>query len=292
MLIIVLVFGMASCAKQEKQQRLKVITTIYPYEMLIKQIVGDKAEVVSIIPNNVSPHSYSPTPDDLKQIERANLVFSNGFGLEVYLEKVLSGLNGKHLSAEGLIVFEKNYHQYPASIGEDEEHHTHRLNPHVWLDLHFLEQIAYGILGKMSEIDPDNLDYYIGNTKNLIKELDLADSLISEEALNRSLNTINFHDSFYYFNQSYGIKTVAVIASSPGKEPTPREISKLGELIKDKHVNVIFLEPQLNPKAGEIIAEEYGISLDYLDPLGDRKKISKVSELILDNWAVMSKYLK
>jgi len=279
-----------SCTSPVESGKIRIVTTIYPYELLIKQITGEKCEVTSIVPNNVSPHSYSPTPDDLKLIETANLVFSNGLGLEIYLEKILNSLKESHLSAENILSDSIDESLENTHIGEA-HNHSHSKNPHLWLDPIFLQDIVTGILSRLESIDSENIDLYRENAAKLIEELQHFDEKIKSETEGKHLSIINFHDSFYYFNKRYGINTVAVITSSPGKEPTAKELSELGEVISANRVKVIFLEPQLNPKAGEIIANEYKIALDYLDPLGSREKTKTIVGLLSENWNTLNKYL-
>jgi zinc transport system substrate-binding protein len=77
------------------------------------------------------------------------------------------------------------------------------------------------------------------------------------------------------------------VEESPGKEPTPKELSILGNIIKEHQVKAIFLEPQMDRKAGETLAQEFNLKLLMLDPLGSDGKAKTIAQLIDYNWQSM-----
>jgi zinc transport system substrate-binding protein len=284
---------------EDEQEDLSIVATIYPYEMLISQIAGDKATVRSLIPTSASPHTYSPTPEDIKTLERADFVFSNGADLETYLDNALIALGEKHISAESLLpeltldiappdAIEKHDHNH----GDDHGHSHHGVNPHFWLDPVIMEIVASGITQHLQLIDPENSSYYLSRYNLLSAELNMLDDLIKEERKTLSdINILYFHDAFHYFNKRYDINAVGVIVSSPGREPSVKELVEIGEKIKEHKVSVIFSEPQLNRKPAQVIADEFGLKLDVLDPLGNPQDHNTIVELILQNWNTMKKNL-
>jgi len=77
------------------------------------------------------------------------------------------------------------------------------------------------------------------------------------------------------------------VQESPGKEPTPKELALLGNIIKEHNVQAIFLEPQMDRKAGETLSKEFNLKLLTLDPLGSDGKAQTIAELIDSNWQKM-----
>ncbi len=288
-----------------ESQKLRIVTTIYPYELLVGQITGDRAEVTSFIPPDASPHTYSPTPNDMKVLENADLVISNGMDLEVFLERAFVNIADKHIrAAEFLpdeIAAELNHHNskhlekshssnHPDHSHNSHDHH-HEANPHFWLDPLLIITVAEGITERIITLDQDSSEHYRKRLEKLQTELVTLDQEIREERESLGeLNIVNFHDAFYYFNKRYDINRVAVVVKSPGKEPSPRELVNIGNLINKHQVRVIFLEPQLNPKAAEIIAREHNLRTETLDPLGSYINASSVPELIYFNWQIMKEH--
>ncbi|HOH60803.1 MAG TPA: metal ABC transporter substrate-binding protein, partial [Candidatus Cloacimonadota bacterium] len=55
----------------------------------------------------------------------------------------------------------------------------------------------------------------------------------------------------------------------------------------EHQVKCIFIEPQQNDKAAQVLAKEYQMQIYTLDPLGGSLPVDSVSDLILANWKVM-----
>ena len=102
-LLVALLFTL-SCKKQEvSQKKPLLLATIHPYELILQQLAGDEFEVSCIIPVNASPHTWSPNPADLKNINLAALILANGLGLEGNLEKNLAERKDVYLEAAVLL---------------------------------------------------------------------------------------------------------------------------------------------------------------------------------------------
>ena len=64
---------------------------------VVKNVGGDKANVVSLVPPGGDPHVFEPTPTDAKNIAEADLVFVSGLGFEGWIDRLVeaSGYQGK-----------------------------------------------------------------------------------------------------------------------------------------------------------------------------------------------------
>jgi ABC-type Zn uptake system ZnuABC Zn-binding protein ZnuA len=281
----------------EESDRIQIVTTIYPYEILIREIAGERAEVSSLIPADASPHSYSPTPSDIKALEDADLVVSNGMGLAANISEVLKSLGSRHIEAAAFLsgflpAEDKHNHDDQSKLPGHHHSHDHgSVNPHFWLDPVFLLKIAEGVTEKIISLDPEHTSYYESNFQEIESALlDLDRNIAAERKELGELSIINFHDAFYYFNKRYDIHRAVVVMESPGKEPSPRELVNIGRMIKEHEVAVLFIEPQFNPKAAEVIAEEYGLPVAVLDPLGSHFQVKTAAGLIQQNWNTIKEY--
>jgi zinc transport system substrate-binding protein len=66
-------------------QQLKVVATIFPIYDIAKNIAGDKAKVVNILPPGASPHTFEPKPSDILALQDASLIFVIGHGLDDWI---------------------------------------------------------------------------------------------------------------------------------------------------------------------------------------------------------------
>ncbi len=71
--------------------------------------------------------------------------------------------------------------------------------------------------------------------------------------------TLLFHPSFGYLFRRYGIELAGVIEEFPGKEPSPKYLQQLTQIIKARHIRAIFTETLLPRQPAQVIAEATGV---------------------------------
>lgn len=243
---------------------LKVVTTTTVFADIVQNVGGTRVAASSIIPPGVGPEDYEPKPDDARKLEDADLVVSNGVGLDDFLDGLISaGAGGdtpRLVLGDGI----------PVLTVDGEE------NPHFWLDptlvtAYYLPSIS----DKLSELDPDGSATYDENAAAYAATLDALDMELKEKiaaipAANRKL--VTFHDAFPYFAQHYGFEMLGVILENVGQEPTAAELAALVGTVKSAGVKAVFTEAQFSPDLTQTLADEAGISTVvttlYNDALG------------------------
>src|SRR4029079_7525750 len=75
---------------------IQVVTTTTVFADIVRSVGGSRADVHPIIPPGVGPEDYEPKPDDARLLADAQLIVSNGVGLDDFLDRLLeSGGGGK-----------------------------------------------------------------------------------------------------------------------------------------------------------------------------------------------------
>lgn len=270
---LLLLLALTGCQLENKSERPLVIATIRPYELLLRELLGPDFEVRALIPANASPHTYSPGPRDLKALREADLALSNGLGLETGLEQAFTALGASHLRVEDLISGE-----LPAPGG----------NPHVWLSPPLMRILTLRLGESLRQMFPAQAPGIARRASDLAAAFAALDQRISREReLFGSTPLITFHDSFCWFNLAYNIDHLGSVQSSPGREPMPREISRLGDLVRDHGVRAVCIEPQMDRRSADVLAREFGLRVIELDPLGFSLGCETLPELIAANWERM-----
>jgi zinc transport system substrate-binding protein len=129
---------------------------------------------------------------------------------------------------------------------------------------------------KMIKVNPQSKEEYIQNSKTLILKLKAIDQDFRKHKLSGSVFT--FHNSFSYYAEEYGIQIAGVVQTSPGENPSPKELAELINKAKENNVKIIFVEPQMSDRAAKTIAETLNIDIAVIDPLGD----PNTAETIMD----------
>ena len=231
---------------------LQVVTTTTVFADIVQAVGGSRVTVSSIIPAGVGPEDYEPRPDDAARLADAELIISNGVGLDDFLERLITSGSGG--STPRIVLGD----------GIDPILVDGEPNPHFWLDPtivrdHYLPVIA----AKLTELDPEGRPTYEANRVAYSGELDSLDRELMAQVetiprANRKL--VTFHDAFPYFARHYGFEIVGVIVANVGQEPTASELAALVEQVKSAGVRAVFSEVQFNPQLSRTLATEAGIT--------------------------------
>lgn len=282
--------------------KLKVVASIYPVGDIVRQVGKDYVDVTVVLPAGASPHTFEPTPGLIKKISSAKIFFMVGAGLEYWAEKFikLAGTNPETvIFSQGIDLItttdHKDQHHHHSSKVKNPKNKLSMANPHIWLDPKIIKRIVPEIISALGRVDPIHKRFYQMQGTAYMEKLDKLDRLISKTVSGFKIKKfISFHPSWDYFAKSYGLESVGVIEASPGKNPTPRKIINIVNKIKKYHIGAVFAEPQLNPRAAEVIAKEAKVKILFLDPLGGPglKGRSTYIELMKYNLKILADAMK
>lgn len=252
--------------------RLAVLTSFAPIHSLALNVAGEVADVSVLIPPATGPHDYSFSPSDLAKIARADVLIVNGVGLESWLDKGIRAVGKQDLrivdSSRGINLITGIEMRNLAGAKSEPDPDAGGPNPHIWLSPRNAIQQVKNICEGLAARDPQNAPVYRNNADAYIHRLATldADILAATSSLPNKM-LITFHDTFPYFARDYGFTVAATFEEFPGKEPSPRAIKQLREIIESAHVAALFSEPQYSAKAMQVFAQEFKIPVVQLDPM-------------------------
>lgn len=302
-IVLAFLFGLGGCGEKKVGGKMKVAASIVPLADLCRNVGGDLVEVDVMVPPGASPHTYEPTSEQMKFLSDAGVFVYNGLGLETWITEIIKKVDNPGL-VEVAVAENVPESDLIKAAGEHEDGHEEEnghgngiYDPHVWLDPRLAVFEVEAIRDGFIEADPDNEEIYRKNAEAYIADLEDLDEYIQEETSTFTKRKfVSFHPSFTYFARRYGLEQVGAIEELPGKEPSSSEIAELIDEIRAQGVEVIFIEPQLNPQVAEAIAEESGadVVLEVLDPLGDpdNPQTDTYVKLMQYNVGVMAEAMK
>src|SRR5919205_1274078 len=71
-----------------REPKLKVVTTVAPHADLIREIAGDRVDLVQLIPDGTDSHTFEPRPSDARFLREADLIILNGLHLETPTQRL------------------------------------------------------------------------------------------------------------------------------------------------------------------------------------------------------------
>ncbi|HET8533678.1 MAG TPA: zinc ABC transporter substrate-binding protein [Methylomirabilota bacterium] len=246
---------LAGCQGAPAPGKPVVVATIYPLWDLARQVVGDRAEVVSLVPPGVEPHDWEPSARDVTVVQRATVFIHSGTGLDGWATRLLAGLPGRTRVID-------------ASIGLSLLRQGASVDPHVWLDPTLARAQAQAIASGLAQADPVGGPVYLQNAAALAARLDALDQAIAaglRDCARREL--VTSHAAFAYLARRYGLTQVPVMGLAPEAEPSPADLAAIVQTARRRKVTHVFFEPLVSPRLAQTLAREIGATALPLDPV-------------------------
>lgn len=255
--------GLFSNRSGTDSDKILVSTSFYPLHYFASEIGGDKVEVSNITPAGTEPHDYEPTPQDIVNLHRSDLIIVNGVGLEPWFEKIKDDLEGKTIVVAAEVL---GLREVQAEVGEEKD--SNIKDPHVWLDPILVKFQVDKILAGFIDADPRNKTTYEENSSKLKGKLDDLDERFRGGLSNcAKRDFVTSHTAFAYLANRYGLTQVAISGLSPDEEPSARQLAEISEFARKNDIKYIFFESLVSPKLSETVANEIGAKTLVLDPV-------------------------
>jgi zinc transport system substrate-binding protein len=275
-IICVLAFAVIGCSKPviNNDNRIKVITTLFPQYDFVRHIGGDKVIVDMLLPPGMESHMFDPKPGDIGKISSSDLFIYTGENMEPWAERIISSIDTNKVivvdASKGVELHKEEHEHHDED--ENEEHddedkevgHAHEYDPHIWLDPELAKLMVDNITEGLCQKDPVNKDYYTKNAKDYKEEIDKLEKDFTAAVTNAKRNTIVFGGrfAFAYFVEHYNLEYKGAYDScSTEAEPSVQTVVELIGYIKSNKIPAIYHEELVDPKVARSIAEQTGAEL-------------------------------
>lgn len=263
--ILLALAGGSACGETSgdtQHDKLRVLTSIALFSDFVRQVGGDRVEVEALVPGMADPHTFQPSPRDVRKIQQAQIIVLNGTGFERVLQDTIERNRSRQtpilVLSEGLRAIQTESEEEP-SVRVD--------NPHFWLNPRYAIVYVERIRDGLSTLDPQGAEIYAQNAAHyreqlmdLDREIEAAIATIPRER--RKL--VTFHDAFPYLAERYGLEIVAVVIRSPGREASAQEVAELSRELRRHNIPTVYKEPQFNARILELAAKDAGVQVRML----------------------------
>lgn len=275
-------------------EKLKVVTTLFPYYDFTRQIAGDKVELTMVVPAGMDSHSFEPTPADMRTIQKADVLICNGGAMEHWVSQVLDAVDTSDMTVVTMMDYVDVVEEEIVEGMEDEDHghdHAHEgedyvheeeqphvqqeqwqsdddghqeeieYDEHIWTSPVNAMKFAEIIADTLSEADPENRRFYEAGRDAYLEELNELHQEFLQVADRRKRNTIIVGDKFpfRYLADEYGFNYRAAFSGcSTDTEPSARTIAYLIDKVKAEQIPVVYYLELSSHRVSEIIGEETG----------------------------------
>jgi zinc transport system substrate-binding protein len=243
-ILISLALGLAGgCGgSDESSGEKRVAASFYPLAFAAEELGGDSVDVVNLTPPGTEPHDLEPTPSDVRELKSADLVLLLGDGFQPQLEDAAGDRAGvvELLDTPGMNRFENG-------------------DPHVWLDPTRYELIARRVGNELGT--EASIQSFVARLKALDREYrsGLADCARDD--------IVTSHDAFGYLAERYGLHQIPITGLSPEAEPSPKDLSRVVDLVRSTDATTVFSETLVSPRIAKAVASETGARTAVLNPI-------------------------
>lgn len=265
---------------------MRIVCTFLPVYVFTLNVTQDVpgVRVELLINANVGcPHDYSLRPDDLRAVANADVIVTNGLGLDPFIDQLrqaaprarVISISDKCdvIEEAGHHDHEHEGHDHDAHEGHDHashEGHEEAVNPHVWVSPTQATRQVTTLATKLAVIDPAHRDVYQRNVKRYMKDqlvpLAMKCSQLASALAERNRRIVTFHDAFAYLARDLNLEVVATLTQDPEHAPSAAQIAETVQLIREKKPAAIFFEPAYSDRLARTISRETGVPLHPLNP--------------------------
>ena len=280
--LALLLASLGTCPAFADENKISVVTTIFPIYDWVRRIVGDsdQIEITMLLDSGVDLHSYQPTAADIMKIATCDVFIYVGGESDEWVEDALQeAVNpdmivinlldclGDDVKAEELVEGMEHDHDHDGDEHPDDDHdeehdheheHEEEADEHVWLSLRNARKLVRIIAGKLAEADPDHAETYQFNAASYCGELSALDAQYVEVTEQAAFKTILFGDRFpfRYLADDYGLDYYAAFSGcSAETEASFQTIIFLAQKVDELSLPAVLTIEGTNHRIAETVIQ-------------------------------------
>ena len=259
---------------------ISVYVSILPQKYFVERIAGEHARVQVLVKPGKSPSTYSPSPDQIKELTTSDIFFRIGVPFENGFLHKINAISGDIQivdTRKGIAMREMKFHDHGDDPHEKTDHNGSDHNetdkqdptgkdPHIWMNPLLVKTQARTMAAALISFDPENSRAYEQNMERFIRDLETLHNHLTATLVPFQGETIFvFHPVFGYFTDAYGLKQMAI--ETMGKAPRGKQLSAIIKKAKVNKTRVLFVQPQFDQHAAQKISAAIKGRVVSIDPL-------------------------
>lgn len=257
--VIGLLFGSCNGAKETNTKQITV--TIPPLQGIVKEVVGDDFDINILLPEGSSPETYSPTINQVAELEDSEFVFYVGtLPFENELISRIQNAKGINVSNGVKLLTGDEPHNH----SHENHHHHHTIDPHIWFSIYELSTIVDNIDTALMKSYPDSLKYHT-NCQAIKTKLEVNNHRYQQLLKDSPKSFLIYHPALGYLANSLGMNQIAL--ENEGKSPTPAALAGIVDLVKKENIKVMLYQKEYPLDTVQPIADILNVKLVEINPL-------------------------
>jgi len=254
----------AVCCQASGQTKLKVVTTTLDMADFAEQVGGDRAEVYPIFTGKYDIHFFEPRPSQVIKLREADLLIVAGLDIDIWIRalidaarnpRVLFGASGYVDPSVGVRPIQVPEGRIDGSMGDVHPYG----NPHFWFTQENVRIAVNNICEGLSRVSPENAQVFTERKDLYLKEVErTCGELHAKLAPLKGAKMVEYHQSWDYFADEFGLEIVATLEPKPGIPPSPAHLSEVVATMKSAGARLLLVEPYYPQKPVQFVVKQTG----------------------------------
>lgn len=238
-----------------------IYTTITPIKFFADQIVGDSLTVKVLVPNGISPETYSPSPKKIQEISGASTYLMVGsLGFEMGGMDRLNELNPDM----DIVDLSQGIDLIKTVAERHGDHYHYGVDPHIWLSPNEVKVIVNNIYSAVVKLKPDSELFFKENRDRLIADIDSLHLEIKDRLKSASAFAI-YHPTLGYFAREFNLEQYSV--ESDGKAPSVTKMVDLVDNLNRLKIKTVLIQAEFNQESARSLADEIDGDVKMIETL-------------------------
>lgn len=283
---VILFFFSLSFADFFKEKNSEIVVSIKPLHSLVCALTKNIAHPILLLDGYFSPHHVQLTPSQVQAIKNAKLFIWIGPAYEQSLYTHVMALKEKVLTIQDSSLIQlkplrngRFWDKESCCHYDDEHHHNHEHDEaedyiqdgHIWLDPLTMMKVVDVVLQYLKSLYPAYQTVLEKNAKAYQKRLrTLHQDLLKQMEPYKGQTYIIQHDGNQYFDNAFGVQTIATISIDPNIPVSAGHLIKIRNAISNGkiHPKCLYAERQIDSTLAKNYANTLKLSFAILDYLG------------------------
>jgi ABC-type Zn uptake system ZnuABC Zn-binding protein ZnuA len=245
----------------------KVAATIPILAGIIKKIVGEDIEVVSVLEGMRDPHAFEPKPSDGFRIRGSQMIIGIGGGFDAWAFTIFrQESSSKDKNCESFFIIDVLKDEHRAQL----IYRNKQLDPHIWLDPLFVSHAMLPAISEgLTKCFLDKAPVFKQNLLEFQEELSTLDKELTKMFVDlKDSRFFAIHSALAYFARRYGLVEIADRHAHSLENVSLHRFAALVRMARDENVKVIISQGREDLQVAKKVAKEINGNVVIIDNVG------------------------
>jgi len=249
---------------------LEVVASTLDMADIAKQIGGEKVNVYAISTGKYDLHFFDPRPSQVMKLRKADLLIVGGLDVDIWIPSLIDASRNRRIRfgavgyvdpSDGVQPIQVPKGRIDGAMGD-----VHPFgNPHYWVTRGNLEIVIDNIANGLIRVSPGDADYFEQNKAAYIQKVgEVFDGLHARLEPFKGTKVIQYHQSWDYFCNEFGLEIVGSLEPKPGIPPSASHLEELVSWARHEGAKLMLIEPYYPKRPVEFVARETGAKVLWL----------------------------